>query len=238
MATVAIYSPKGGVGKTSLAVNLAWAAAAATRRTLLWDLDPQGAATLILAHDRQARDQAHAAFTRSVAAEALVRPTAVERLALIGADASLRALDATLAALNKRRRLARLLEPLASRYERILLDCPPGLTPLTEQVIRAADLIVVPVIPSPLAQRALDEIAQHLGRRAGLLMPVHVMADRRRALHAQALAAAPDWPVVPMSSAVEAMAAHRAPVGLFQPKSAVTRIFRGLWAAVEARLAA
>lgn len=239
MATIAVYSLKGGVGKTTLAVNLAWCAATlSARRTLLWDLDPQAASTFLLPGDDAAgRDTAHSIFTRQVAPEALARPTRVDRLDIIAADTSLRALDLTLHALDKKKRLAKLLASLDKRHERIILDCPPGLTETTEQVVRAADLILVPVIPSPLAQRAFEEIGRHFRRRAGTLVPVHAMVDRRRTLHRDAVAADPDWPVIPMASGIEAMAARRQPLGAFQPASPGALAFEQLWRGVEARLA-
>lgn len=239
MATIAVYSLKGGVGKTTLAVNLAWCAATlSARRTLLWDLDPQAASTYLLpGEDGAGRDTAHSIFTRQVSPEALARPTRIDRLDIIAADTSLRALDLTLHALDKKKRLAKLLASLDKRYDRIILDCPPGLTETTEQVVRAADLILVPVIPSPLAQRAYEEIGRHFRRRAGTLVPVHAMVDRRRTLHRDAVAADPDWPVIPMASGIEAMAARRQPLGAFQPASPGAAAFEQLWRGVEARLA-
>ena len=237
MATIAIYSSKGGVGKTSITVNLGWCAATQScRRTLVWDLDPQAAASWILARPGgRAADRAQAIFTQDIAAAAQARPTAVPRLDLIAADPSLRDRDHTLHALGKRKRLGRLIEAL-SDYDHVLLDCPPGLTETTEQVIRAADLIVVPVVPAPLAQRALDEVMRHLGGKVPVL-PVHAMVDRRRRLHADALAAQPDWPAIPAASAVEAMGQHRAPVGTYAPRSAAARAFCELWVAIERRIA-
>ena len=122
-----------------------------------------------------------------------------------------------------------------SGYDRVLLDCPPGLTETAEQVMRAADLIVIPVVPSPLAQRAYAEVERHLGGRTPLL-PVHSMVDRRRRLHADALAAQPDWPIIPMASVIETIADHRAPVGVIAPRSAAATAFADLWRTIEARL--
>jgi len=241
VATVAIYSLKGGVGKTTLAVNLAWAAATlSARRTLLWDLDPQAASTFLLAPEGKQRDQAQAIFTRDVAPARLVRHSSVERLDLIAADTSLRTLDLTFHELDKKKRLAKLLGELDNAYDRVILDCPPGLTETSEQVMRAADLIVVPVIPSPLSTRAHDEVAAHLARKGGKapLMPVLSMVDRRRKLHAETIAAHPDWPVIPMASIVEAMAVRRAAVGAFAPRTAGAQAFADLWAAIERKLAA
>lgn len=241
MATVAIYSLKGGVGKTTLTINLAWASAMrSARRTLLWDLDPQAASTFLLGGDESGRHPAQSIFSKDVAAAKLIRETAVDRLDLLPADSSLRQLDHLFHALDKKKRLSKLLTDLTRDYDRILLDCPPGLTETSEQVMRAADLIVVPVVPSPLSQRAFEEVAAHLAQRGAKvpLLPVHAMVDRRRKLHAEAVARHPDWPVIPMASIIESVAVERAPVGAFAPRSAGARAFNDAWQVVERMIGA
>lgn len=205
---------------------------------MLWDLDPQAASTFLLEGHASNRNEAQAIFTRDIGPAKLARATAIDRLDLIAADSSLRSLDRTFHEIDKKKRLAKLLGALAESYDRVLLDCPPGLTETSEQVMRAADLIVVPVIPSPLSIRALAEVENHLGRRDRVtLMPVLSMVDRRRKLHAEALAAHPDWPVIPMASIVESMTVRRQPIGGFAPRSPAAQAFASLWQAIERRLA-
>ena len=251
--TIAIYSLKGGVGKTTLAVNLGWATAAiVTRQTLLWDLDGQAAASYILGEDAgagqgQAKGQGGkgkkvqaAAIRRELDAKKLIVPTGFDRLKLLPADASLHGLDIELHELDKKKRLAKIAADLAGDYDRVIIDCPPGLTDTSEQILRAADLVVVPVIPSPLAQRAFAAIKAHLVDNKALrvpLLPVFSMVDRRRALHRAALAEAPDWPVIPMSSVYERMTEARKPVGAIAPKSnAAVKAVSDLGWAIEVQL--
>lgn len=242
MTTVAIYSSKGGVGKTSLAVNLAWASAAlSSRRTLLWDLDAQAAASFILAPDRQPREEARAVIERDLPPEKMIVATAVPGLDLLPADASLRTLDLLFAEIGAKKRLQRIGENLAKGYDRVLIDCPPGLGVTAEQVIRGAALILLPLIPSALSMRAADELRRHLdGRRkaAPPVMPVFNLVDRRRLSHRAALAAAPRQPAIPMASAIEQMADRHAPLGTYAPRSPAAKAIAAIWVEVERHLSA
>lgn len=242
MATIAVYNMKGGVGKTTIAVNLAWLAAnKSARRTLLWDLDPQGAASFLLGDGKHSKKEARSVFAHGSDPDKHIRPSRFPGIDLLAADASLRGLDRMLFELNKKRRLAKLNEQLSARYDRIILDCPPGLTETTEQVMRAADLMIVPVIPSVLSNRAFDEVVAFMDAKRGRqmpLLPVHSMLDLRRRAHKEAAALHDDWPIVPMASVIEQAANNASPLGAFAPHSTAHKAFARLAQGIEARLAA
>lgn len=241
-ATIAIYSVKGGVGKTTLSANCAWCSAMlAGHKTLLWDLDASGGAGYLVGVDPGHKKRAEGLFSKDRDAADLIRETDYHGLDLLPADESLRALDAQLAELGKKRRLARLAEDLAKDYARIVLDCPPVLNEVSAQVMRAADVVIVPLPPSPLSRRAFDlvveEIRANADKRHPPILPVLSMIDLRRKLHREALAANPDWPVIPFASVIEQSAVRRKPVGAFAPRSAASQAFAALWRAIDARLA-
>nr|MBA2624765.1 AAA family ATPase [Acidimicrobiia bacterium] len=161
MAVVALYNLKGGVGKTTGAVNLAHLAARLGRRTLVWDLDGQGAATFLLGGEPAGHRALDAIVDGSRPLDDLVVPTAFEGLSLVPASPSYLGLDIALDATRKpARRLARLLEPLADQYDDVFLDCPPSMSTLSASIVRAADVVLVPLLPSPLAVRAFDQLSR------------------------------------------------------------------------------
>lgn len=243
-AVLATYSIKGGVGKTTSAVNLAYEAARAGARVLVWDLDPQGAASFYLRVRPRVKGGSERLVTRG-GLDRHVRGTDVPAVDLVPADFSLRHLDLHLEGTRRpTERLAALLAPLAPAYDVVLLDCPPGISLASEAVFGAAGGLVVPVVPTTLSSRTLAQLAGFLEGQPGApqLLPHFAMVDRRKKLHRdqlEALAAA--WPAflttaIPNASTVERMGVERAPVGAFAPSSAAARAFRQLWAEMAGRL--
>lgn len=240
MAIIAVYSPKGGVGKTTIASNLGWYSAQhSSRRTLLWDLDPADGTGFMFALDPCRKRQARSLFLGDIQAEALIQPSSYAGLDLLPADSSLREIDSLLLRLGQRHRLATLGKQLMRTYGRLILDCPPMLNEVSAQVMRAATVVIVPLPPSPLATQAFDFVVEEIRRhtkRPPPILPVLSMIDRRRALHNEALATHPTWPAIPMVSALEQCAVHRRPIGTVAPRSPAALATGRLWAGIERKL--
>ena len=245
MRVLAVYSIKGGVGKTTAAVNLSYLSARNGRRTLLWDLDPQGAATFLFRVRAKVKGGAGGLVRRKVTVAEAVKETDFPGLDLLPADFSNRHLDLVLDhTRHPVRRLARVLAPVARDYEVVVLDCAPSVSLASEAVLRAADVVAVPVVPSPLALRTYGQLEAFLERRSHqpVLVPFFSMADRRRRAHRELLEADPPdgrgapWVAVPASAQVERMGESRAPLGSFAPRCAAARSFEELWAAAERAL--
>ena len=242
MAVIGVYSIKGGVGKTTLAVDMAWRSAMRSRHsTLLWDLDPQGGSGWLLGLPDRKCLRAASVFQREGKPSDLITETRYPGLSVLQADDSMRSLSLTLARIGKRKRLARLAGFLAAEYPRIIIDCPPVLNEISDQVFAAADLLIVPLPPSPLSARALPMIREEIlanHPRHPPILPVLSMYDARRKLHREVHTGfAAGWPVIPMNSAIEQTAVRRAPLGTFAAWTEVNDRLQRLWDAIEAKLA-
>ena len=245
MKILATYNIKGGVGKTSAAVNLGYLAARDGLRVLLADLDPQAAATYLLRVRPRVKGGGEALIRGSRELDAAIKGTDFENLDLLPADFTFRNLDLMLDATKKpTRRLARLLRPLGGYYDVVFLDCPPGISLLSESVLHAADMVLVPIIPTTLSVRTLDQLTDFIdgfdGQRPEVLA-FSSMIDRRKRLHREIAERLPAdrkdvaTTAIPALSMIERMAVERAPVAAFAPRSAAARAYAALWAEVSAR---
>jgi cellulose biosynthesis protein BcsQ len=243
MLTVAVYNLKGGVGKTSAAVNLAFLAARDGYRTLLWDLDPQGGATYLLRGRPKVKGGARSLINRPGQLEQRVSGTEFDNLDLLPADRSYRGMDLVLdRTSHSTRRLLDQLRPLESRYDLVLLDCPPSSSLVSQAALRAARLVLVPVIPATLSWRTLNQVTglvKELKAPRPVLLPFLSLVDRRRRLHRElaeqlrtglpSLARA----AIPISSAVEQMGPRRSPVHTFAAGTPAAVAYQDLWAEVR-----
>lgn len=247
MRVVGTYGIKGGVGKTSAAVNLATLAAGDGRRTLLWDLDPQGAAGYLLRVKPKVKGGSLGLLTGHRDLDDAVKSTSVEGLDLLPADVTIREADHVLEdAKRPDRQLGRLLKTVRDSYDVVFLDCPPGLSLLSENVFAAVDVLLLPLIPTPLSLRTYEQLLTFLTDLDGPQPRVHPffsMVDGRKRLHAEVraelmrstTAVLTAW--IPAASAIERMALTRAPLVVSEPSSRPAQAYRDLWSELSGLLA-
>jgi chromosome partitioning protein len=245
---LATYNIKGGVGKTSAAVNLAYLAAHGHARTLLWDLDPQGASTYLFRIKPRVKGGARKLVRGKSDIHGLIRGTDHDGLELLPADFSYRHMDLALDATKRpTRRLAKVLAPLAGEYDYIFLDCPPGISLVSESVYEAADALLVPLIPATLSARTFEQLRRLVaGELEGdpQVLAFFSMVDARKRLHRDVvgqLAARHDGllkTAIPAAADVERMGVHRTAIGDFAPRSRAARAYAALWQEIRERIGA
>ena len=246
MKIIAVTNIKGGVGKTTTAVNLAFLSAARGAETLLWDLDPQGAATYTLRCESHENASVKKLLNGKRELPELLVPSGYEKLDVLPSDFSYRHFDVHLSERkHPTERLLKMSRALRDRYAALFLDCPPGISLLTENVLRAADAIVVPLIPTPLSVRMLAQLKDFIAANSWgdvVLLPFFSMVDRRKLLHHEVIASTrqqfPDVLAteVPYWSEIERMSVRRAPLPAYAPHSAAGQIYTALWQEIERRL--
>jgi chromosome partitioning protein len=248
MKVLATYNIKGGVGKTAAAVNLAHRAASAGNRVLVWDLDPQAAATFYFRVKPKVKGGGEALVRGDRELDRVIKGTDYDNLDLVPADFSYRNLDLLLDDAKKPLgRLRRLLDPLRKEYDVVILDCPPSISLASEAVFRASDALVVPVIPTTLSIRTFDQLDAFVDANPDVVRRLQVlgffsMVDRRKRLHrdmvAQLRTQRPDLlrTQIPSATDVERMGLHRAPVAGFAPGSRAAKAYTELWREISTHL--
>lgn len=246
MTILATYNIKGGVGKTAAAVNLAYLAAREGARTLIWDLDPQGAATFYFRVKPKIKGGGKGLVQKKNQVLDLIKGTDYPQLDLLPADFSYRHLDIHLEDMRKpTKALQKVLKPLKSDYDFIILDCPPSISLVSEAVFETADFLLVPIIPTTLSLRTLEQLMT-FGQKNDVpqlaVLPFFSMVDRRKKLHREITAnLTTEIPSllaseIPYSSDVEKMGVHRAALPAFAPRSRSARAYESLWSEIRARI--
>jgi chromosome partitioning protein len=240
---LATYNIKGGVGKTSAAVNLAYLAARDGYRTILWDLDPQGASTYLFRIKPHIEGGGRRLVRLKSPVARLLKGTDHPGLDLLPADFSYRHMDLALGGFRRpTTRLRRVLEPLRNEYDYVFLDCPPSISLVSESVFEAADALLVPIIPANLSSRTFDQLEPLVTGGPQVLAffsmvevrkPLHgeVMAQLRRRHPRSLLGAA-----IPNADEIERMGVERDVVAAFAPQSPAAIAYQTLWLDVRRRL--
>lgn len=246
MWILATYNLKGGVGKTTASVNLSYAAARYSHQVLVWDLDPQGAATYYFRIKPGIKGGARKILCKKNSLDDSIKATNYSRLELVPADFSNRNLDLSLSEMkHSRQRLERALLPVSGDYDYIFLDCAPSISTTSENIFTVAQVLLIPLIPTYLSIRAYLQLKSYLAKHNEyevMLMPFFSMVDKRKQLHREIFQNFyKEHPEVlrisiPYSSEVEQMGHYCAPVQTFAANSIAAKSFDLLWYEIQRRL--
>ncbi len=250
---IACANQKGGVGKTTTVVNLATHLALAGDNVLVVDLDPQGNATSGFGVERNgATASIYDAVIDGVPLLDLAVPTGIAGLSLVASSIALAGAEVELAGMDQReRRLTRLLEPTRSRFDVILIDCPPSLGLLTVNALTAADSVLIPIQAEYYALEGVSQligtiqlVREHLNPRLEIEGAVITMFDSRTNLATDVeaevrrhLGVKVYATVIPRSVRLSEAPSHGRPVALYAPNSKGAAAYRRFGDEVRARMA-
>jgi chromosome partitioning protein len=240
MTTIALYNLKGGVGKTASCVNLAYLAAADGYKTLLWDIDQQGSSSFYF-KVKQASG-VKKLFGKDADLNSAIMQTDFEMQDVIPADNSVKSLDNLQEEMRGgKTKIKTLLKQVQKEYDFVFLDCPPGFTSLTENVFTAADIVLMPVIPTTLSIRTYHMVKDYIKERdldASKMMCFFTMADLRKSLHNEIMEELYKdkrffQNYIPYLSDVEKMGIHKSPIMEYANSSYAAKCYRELWTEIK-----
>ena len=243
MTTLALYSNKGGVGKTAAAVNLSYLAAQTGAKTLICDLDPQGSATYYFRVKPKLKSGAKGFIKGGKQVYKSIKGTDYDNLDLLPADFSLRNLDVTFDKLKRsKKRLRKILKPYKADYDFIFLDCPVTISILAENILNAVDCALVPMIPTTLSVRTYRQLLSFCNKNnydTAKIYTFFSMVDRHKKMHREIIATMSKayngvlHAFIPYLAQIEKMGIYRAPVAEFSPGSVASKSYQNLWDKIQ-----
>ena len=242
MVTIAFYNLKGGVGKTAATVNIAYLAAEKGYKTLIWDLDPQGASSYFFDVAPQMKNESRKLVTAELGLKSAVIPTPYENLSIVPSDLSARQADIALDhEKQSRKRIAAQLNTIKKDFDLVLLDCPPGISLLHDNVFYAADWVLMPNIPTTLSIRSFEIVNEYFKAHdldANKIKCFFNMVDHRKNLHHETMSAFYKDKIfyknyIPYLSDVEKMNINKAPLEVSAHSSYAAQCYRDLWAEIK-----
>jgi chromosome partitioning protein len=241
MTVLALYNLKGGVGKTAAAINLAYLAAADGYKTLVWDLDPQGSSSFYLNVKATNKNETKKLFTEELDIKNTIQGAAFENLWIIPADISARNIDALLSDVKHSRKKIKYLLSNVKNFDIIILDCPPGISLLHENIFNAANWILMPNIPTTLSVNSFEMVMEYFRNNEldkSKVKCFFSMVDHRKNLHHEVMQQFYKDKLffknyIPYLSDIEKMGIHQQPLFEYANSSYAAQCFRDLWNEVK-----
>lgn len=241
MTTLALYNLKGGVGKTAASVNLAYLAAADGLKTLVWDLDPQGSASFYFKVKSTEKNETEKILSDKLPLKNAIKDSMFENLWVIPADLSARQADIVLDDMRKSKKRIKSIINQLNDFDIVILDCPPGITLLHENIFAASNTVLMPNIPTTLSIRSFDTIKNYFKENdldLSIIKCFFSMVDHRKNLHHEIMQQFYSNKIflknyIPYLSDVEKMGIHQQPLFEFANSSYAASCFRDLWKEIK-----
>jgi chromosome partitioning protein len=251
---LAVVNQKGGVGKSTTAVNLAAALGELGQRVLLVDLDPQGNATSGFGLNRNQREQCvYNALLGDTPLASLIEPVEVENVFVVPATIQLAGAEIELvSAFSREAKLRHVLEPVVEEFDFVIIDCPPSLGLLTVNALSAAEGLIIPIQCEYYALEGLSKLLDsvrlvrtHLNPDLDVFGAVMTMYDARTRLSQQVVTEVRDFfedkvfeTVIPRSVRLSEAPSFGQPVTLYEPHGRGAEAYRELAKEVMTRVSA